>query len=356
MEGWQSMSSIDDAISDSALLAGQRLMVGFEGTTLTKELKILIGELRVGGIILFACNIESARQVKALCKGAQDYARSQNLPPLIIAVDQEGGVVARLREPDFTHFPGNPHIHDMDAATRFAQVTAKELKGVHINMDYAPVMDIVPDNDEMPEGFTSIMIDRCFPGSPKQVGTMGTTVIETLQQNGVMAVAKHFPGIGRTTLDSHLTLPVLDTPADRLKATDLQPFQAAIQANVSGIMLSHILYSDMDDTWPASLSYKIAKTLIREEMGFNGIIMTDDLDMKAIHWDIGTSIRQVMEAEVDMALICHKGPDIETAWHTLKDAASGDERLREKGIKSFGRIAALKREFISWPPVEGHKA
>ena len=348
------MSSIDTAI-DPGLLAGQRLMVGFEGTTLTSELKNLIGDLKVGGIILFACNIESARQVKALCKDAQTYAQSQKLPPLIIAVDQEGGVVARLRKPDFTHFPGNPHIHDMDTATRFAQVTAKELKGVHINMDFAPVMDIVPDKDEMPEGFTSIMIDRCFPGSPEQVGTMGTTVIETLQQNGVMAVAKHFPGIGRTTLDSHLTLPVLETPADRLKATDLQPFQAAIRAGVSGIMLSHILYSDMDDTWPASLSYKISKTLLRDEMGFDGVIMTDDLDMKAIQCDIETSIRQIMEAEVDMALICHKGPDIEAAWHTLKETASGDDRLREKGIKSLGRIASLKRDFITWPPIPSHE-
>lgn len=337
-------------VQDPELVAGQRLMVGFEGTALNDELKTLIGELKVGGIILFACNIESASQVRRLCRDAQDYALSQNLPPLIIAVDQEGGSVARLKEPDFTHFPGNAHINETASAERFACVTSKELLSVHINMNYAPVIDVIPNKNEMPEGFKSVMAKRAFPGTPQQVGKLGAKVIEGLQKNGIMAVAKHFPGIGRTTLDSHLTLPVLDAPADLLMATDLAPFRAAIAAGVSGIMLSHILYSNIDDTWPASLSYTIAKLLLRDEMGYDGVIMTDDLDMKAIRYDIETSIHQIMVAEVDLALICHKGPDIEKAFHCLMEGMSKEERLLKTGLASFHRIERLKRACIAWPP------
>ncbi len=324
-------------------IAGQRLRVGFDGTQLNSDLKHLIKDLQVGGIILFAGNIESAQQVKNLCIVAQEYAQSCGLPPLLIAVDQEGGVVARLKAPAFTPFPGNPHITTTDDATDFAKITASELRGAHINMDFAPVMDCIPAPHETPEDFQSIMIKRAFPGNPENVGELGVKVIETMQSHGVMAVAKHFPGIGRTTRDSHLELPVLNADASLLESSDLIPFKAAIKAEVSGIMLSHILYSDLDPDWPASLSHKIAKELLRDKMGYKGVVMTDDLDMKAINFNIETSVRQILSAEVDMILICHKGPDIEKAFKAIESLISTDNVLFEKGVESWTRIDSLKK-------------
>lgn len=333
--------------NDIDLLSGQRLMVGFEGTQLNSDLKTLIRDLKVGGIILFAGNIESAPQVRELCRSSQAYAQECRLPPLFIAVDQEGGCVARLKQPDFTPFPGNPHIRDLKAATCFAETTATELKGVHINMNFAPVVDCIPNEQESPKDFESIMVKRAFPGTPETVGRLGSQVIQTLQQQGVMAVAKHFPGIGRTTKDSHLELPVLDADLNLLKSSDLIPFKAAVRTGVAGIMLSHILYSKLDKEWPASISCKIAKELLRDKLGYQGVVMTDDLDMKAIQCGIGTSVRQMLNAEVDMALICHKGPDIANAFQCIKTLISADDLLLRKAVESWNRIEALKKAYLN---------
>ncbi|MBF0229366.1 MAG: glycoside hydrolase family 3 protein [Desulfamplus sp.] len=340
--------------NDIALLAGQRLMVGFEGVELNSELKALIKDIKVAGIILFAINIKSAAQVKELCKSAQDYAKSCNLPPLFIAIDQEGGKVARLKKPDFTEFQGNPYIKDIDDAKYFATITSKELKSVNINMNFAPVMDFIPEPKDIPniddlrDKFESIMINRAFHGTPENVAKLGSCVIDTFQKSGIMAVAKHFPGIGRTTRDSHLELPILGGEVDRklMELSDLIPFKAAIKSNVAGIMLSHILYSALDNELPASLSYNIAKKLLRDEMGYQGIVMTDDLDMKAIKFDIPTSITHILNAEVDIALICHKGAAIETAFNEIKTLIATDEKLHQKAIESSQRIDSLKRIYL----------
>ncbi len=192
-------------------LAGQRLMVGFEGTEINRDLEFLINEIKVGGIILFARNLIDPRQIKHLCLSAQEDARSRGQPPLLIAIDQEGGQVARLRKP-FTQFAGNPEMENRLDAQRFAQITAAELAEVGINMNMAPVLDVAFG------GPKSIMAGRSFGHDPLWVSDLGTTVIEHLQKNGIMSVAKHFPGIGRTTLDSHLDRPDLDIDFNTLKA------------------------------------------------------------------------------------------------------------------------------------------
>src|SRR5210317_1071795 len=143
-------------------LAGQRLMVGFEGTSLNEDLKFLIDHLKIGGVILFAINLESPEQIKDLCRSIQDYARTCRQPPLFIAVDQEGGQVARLKEP-FTIFPGNPHMKSEEEAVHFAEITAAELNQVGINMNMAPVMDVSS------EGPGSIMAERTFGDNPTWV-------------------------------------------------------------------------------------------------------------------------------------------------------------------------------------------
>ena len=322
-------------------MAGQRLMVGFEGTELNRDLEFLIDTIKVGGIVLFARNLENPEQIRHLCDSIHEYARSSGQPPLFIAIDQEGGQVARLRKP-FTQFPGNSKMKDIKDAKYFARVTAKELKGVGINMNLAPVMDVAP------EGINSVMAERSFGCDTIRVSELGATVIGNLQKRNIMSVAKHFPGIGRTTLDSHLDMPNLDIDINEMASTDLVPFEAAISKDVAGIMLSHIRYKKIDPEWPASLSVSIAKDLLRRHMNFGGVVMTDDLDMGAIrkHYDIQSVIRQMVTADIDIALICHKGPDIEKAFEEILNILDDSGLLKAKGEASVNRIMGLKRKYL----------
>jgi beta-N-acetylhexosaminidase len=328
-------------------LAGQRLLVGFEGTYLNADLKYFIGILKVGGIVLFSRNLTSPDQIKNLCMSAQRYARSSDQPPLIIAIDQEGGTVARLKPP-FSQFPGNSNMENQKEAEQFSRITAKELTEIGINMNLAPVMDVLPVNSQK-EGSAGryVMAERAFGHDPLWVSEMGTTVISHLQKMGIMAVAKHFPGIGRTTLDSHQDMPVLDTDKEALSASDLVPFVGAVESGVSGMMLSHIRYQRLDSQWPASLSGSIARDLLRNKMGFTGIIMTDDLDMGAIarHYDMPSVISQILSADVDMAMICRQKSNIETAYAILVKKIREDDSTRERARAAVKRIMRQKERF-----------
>ncbi len=322
-------------------LAGQRLMVGFEGKRFNAELQFLIRDLKVGGIILFSQNTETPAQVKKLCESVQECARLNGQPPLMIAIDQEGGPVARLKKP-FTQFPGNASMLGVKDAIYFAETTAAELVQAGINMNLAPVMDVAPKE------INSIMAGRSFGHDPAWVSKLGVTVISHLQQNNIMAVAKHFPGIGRTASDSHLDLPTFEGELAELETCDLVPFEACVDCGVAGIMLSHIVYKKIDPQWPASLSHRVAAELLRKRLQFTGLTLTDDLDMGAIkkHYDIKTAIRQILLADIDMTLICHKGPNIETAYREILRNLKDSPELRASAIKSAGRIMNLKKKYI----------
>ena len=322
-------------------LAGQRLMAGFDGTRLNDDLMFLIDSLKVGGIILFSRNLTSPDQIKNLCMSVQKHALNCGQPPLFISIDQEGGKVARLKEP-FTQFPGNPHMKNEEDAGHFAEITASELKNIGINMNMAPVLDLAF------EEINSIMKERAFGHDPEWVSKLGVRVIEVLQKNRIMAVAKHFPGIGRTALDSHIEMPPLDADLQTLETSDLRPFYKAIKHDVSGVMLSHILYSKIDKKWPASLSIKIAKDLLRDVMGFDGIAMTDDLDMGAIksNYEIKTVIKQILSADIDIALICHKGPNIETAYYKILQELKDSKNIKARGVESVKRILKAKEKYL----------
>jgi beta-N-acetylhexosaminidase len=334
------MTNIENFSIDQ--LAGQRLMVGFEGTEFNSDLELLIRDLKVSGIILFSINIKTPEQLKTLCSAIQDFAIACGQPPVFIGIDQEGGTVARLRKPHFKEFAGVPELKDESDAAVFANDMAIELLKLGINMNMAPVLDVAPKD------FGSIMEKRIFGHNPQRVSKIGRIIIEQHQKQNIMAVAKHFPGIGRTTLDSHLDMPELAVTINNLESFDLIPFKAAIHEQVAGIMLSHIRYTDIDPKWPASLSQKIAQKLLRERMGYNGLVMTDDLDMGAIinHYDIYTVIHQILIADVDLALICHKGPNIEKAFNEIKKNIIEDDLIREKNIASLNRIMTHKNKFL----------
>ncbi len=322
-------------------LAGQRLMAGFNGTSLNNDIKELIKDFKIGGLILFSRNIESPKQIKNLCLSIQEYAAYSDIPPVFISIDQEGGEVARLKNPFVKSFPGNPGIKNKKHAIDFAKTTAQLLKNVHINMNMAPVMDYVP------MGFNSIMKNRVFKGTPKKIAELGCYVINEMQKHKVMACAKHFPGIGRTELDSHIDRPVLMKNFEILEKTDFIPFIAAKNSNVSAIMLSHILYPELDEKWSASLSPKIANNLLRQKIGYKGLIITDDLDMKAVKHDIKTCIKQIIRAEIDIALICHKGPPgIKKAFQKISQLFFDNKELFLKGIESFKRIIKAKEKYL----------
>ena len=322
-------------------VAGQRLMAGFDGIGLNANLEFLIKELKVGGVILFSRNISSPGQVKELCESITKYAGSCGQPPLFIAIDQEGGVVSRLKKP-FTQFPGNPWITGERDAEYFARTTAAELAQIGVNMNMAPVLDVVPPEIE------GIMKKRVFGEDPAWVSLLGKKVINTLQQNKIMAVGKHFPGIGRTILDSHLEMPKLDVEMAALESADLLPFEAALNCGVAGIMLSHILYEKIDPEWPASLSSIIARNLLRKKMGFEGIVMTDDMDMGAInrHYDMETAVRKILRAQIDLILICNQGPKIENTFREILTLQRRDSRIKEKGYESMGRILKMKNRYL----------
>jgi beta-N-acetylhexosaminidase len=314
--------------------AGQRLMVGFDGLTMNDTLRYYIGEIKVGGLILFSRNIAAPDQVRELCAASQAYALDCGQPPLFIAIDQEGGVVSRLKPP-FTQFAGNPHMQSTDDAIHFARTTARELGEIGVNMNMAPVLDVLPPNG------ASVMQDRAFGQDPGHVSRMGTAVIQHLQDQKIMAVGKHFPGIGRTVLDSHKDLPDLDTDARSLAEVDRVPFQAAVDSDVAGIMLSHIRYLALDPEWPASLSPAIAEKILRHQMAYDGLVITDDLDMGAIvkHHRLSVIVRQCLKAGVDIILICHTSPKIPTL-------RKSDPELLRKEEESLRRILHFKELYL----------
>ncbi len=289
-------------LSELNFKIAQLFMAGMAGPELDDRARELI-ELGVGGVVLFSRNIEGPEQVAGLCGQLQALALETHGTPLFVAIDQEGGRVARLKEP-FTIFPGNEEmaqaVEPEKEAQRFARITSKELSLVGINMDLAPVLDI-------PRGEPEIHLrGRTFGSDPDTASILGRLIIGGLQESGIMAVAKHFPGLGAATLDPHKSALIIDVDENELKNIDLKPFQAAIKVGVSGIMVSHARYPAIDSNYPATLSRVIMEGFLRDSMGFRGLILTDDLEMGAIssRWEVPEASRMAFEAGADLLLIC----------------------------------------------------
>ncbi len=324
---------------------GRLFMAGMPGPVVDSKTDALIRDFSLGGIILFSRNIKDPFQLARLCADLQERAMKYNGIPLFIAVDQEGGRVARLKEP-FTVFPGNSAIGEdpdpFEKAIRFAEVTAKEMRLVGLNMDMAPVLDVRRGEPE------KHLSGRMFGNDPEAVGTLGLTVIKVLQERGVMAVAKHFPGLGAAPLDPHHKLPVMDLTGKELEKADLPPFKGAIDGGVSSIMTSHAVYPCLDPENPATLSKKIITDLLREKLGFTGLVITDDLDMGAITggMQVAEGALRAFEAGTDILLICNKQKGVHESikairWHILKGNITF-ERLHH----SLERIGRAKKRYL----------
>jgi beta-N-acetylhexosaminidase len=328
---------------------GQLFMLGIPGPFLDEQTKTLIRDYNLGGIILFSRNIHNPIQLTELCRDIQKTSDHYHRLPLFIAVDQEGGQVARLKKP-FTLFPGNGAIGaDPDAeekAEEFGRITAIEMGMVGLNMDLAPVMDVAHG---VPQGKVEKHLEgRIFSHNPTIVGRLGGVVIRALQGNGVMAVAKHFPGLGRADLDPHERLPNIGLGAEEMEAVHLPPFQAAIQEGVSAIMTSHAVYPALDPDWSATLSSIILNDLLRNRLGFKGLIMTDDLEMGAIvkKWSVAEGATRAFEVGADILLICKdQGHFLESIGRIRKKLLQNEiglGRLHE----SNERIIKAKSKFL----------
>ena len=320
---------------------GQLCMIGFEGPEVTPDLRAWIKEYRPGGVILFSRNLVDAEQIAHLTNELQDIAGDV---PLLIAIDQEGGRVSRLPR-GFTIFPPAGIVASSgstELAYQAAAVTAKELRAVGINMNMAPVLD-VHTNPVNP-----IIGDRAFSTDPEQVGLMGAATIAGLHDHLVLACGKHFPGHGDTSKDSHLELPVVTVSRERLDAVELQPFRYAIQHGLQAMMTAHVHYPSLDPGNPATLSHTILSELLRQDMGFQGLIFSDDLEMRAIlnHSSVGDAAVRSMQAGVDILLIC-KTRELETqAIEAVRQAVdSGDITLKSIEARQ-ARLQRVKQQFV----------
>ena len=261
---------------------GQVLCLGFDGTALNAELHVLLEDLCVGGLVYFERNVASRAALARLSADVQALAKARGLPGLILNIDQEGGRVTRLRAAKgFTEFPSPRAVAASGGAAAVravGAVMAAELRSVGINMNLAPVLD-VDSNPANP-----VIGARAFGSDPIQVAECGVALIETLQGAGVMAVGKHFPGHGDTAIDSHQALPVVPHDRSRLAAVEFPPFQAAIAAGVAGIMAAHIHFPAIEPTpnLPGTLSPRVLTDLLRGELGYEGLVLTDSLEMGAL--------------------------------------------------------------------------
>jgi len=319
---------------------GQLLVCGFDGLKPSDEIKGLIKDYNIGGVILFSRNIKDPAQTARLCNSLQEISKT----PLFICVDQEGGKVSRLPKP-FTQFAGNAAIgksNSVKLAYAFGEITAKELKAVGINANFAPVLDVNtnPDNP--------IINERAFSNNPNSVSRFGLAVIAGLQDNGVIACCKHFPGHGDTSLDSHYQMPVVEHSIERLNEIELLPFKHAAENDVAAIMTAHVLYKGLDEKYPATLSKKIIHDLLRKEMGFKGLVITDDLEMKAIsdNYAIGEAAIGALSAGADIILVC-KDHERQKEVRDAVLRAVKDNIITEKRIdESIERIMAVKKHFL----------
>jgi beta-N-acetylhexosaminidase len=333
------------SIRDIRRHAGQFALAGFAGHSIPADLRALAKEFDLGGIILFARNVESPEQVAGIAREAQALAREL---PLWVSTDQEGGRVARLRSP-FTVWPAMHTLGrsgDEALATRFARALAAELRAVGVNLDFTPVLDILTNSRNPAIG------DRALASTPDDVARLGAAIIDTLQAEGIAACGKHFPGHGDTSTDSHDELPLIEHPPDRLEAVEFVPFRKAIASAVAGIMTAHILVPAIDGERPGTLSPAIVTGLLKQQLGFRGIVFTDDIGMKAIssRYSIAEATVGALAAGCDSVLMCGETQEpqfaaLEAVIHAAENGTLPVARLED----ALARSRRMKERFLATP-------
>ena len=326
---------------DLEQLAGSLLVAGFEGTECAADLHRFLAARHVGGVILFARNYATPEQVRDLL----DEARSARPAPgdLLAAVDQEGGPVRRFKAP-FAAVPAMQRVGasgDPGLAHRLGQLMAGELHAVGVNLDLAPVVDVntCPDNP--------VIGARAFGSSPELVARLGAAFVVGMQGRGVAACAKHFPGHGDTLVDSHRALPVLPHSLKRLRKVELVPFARLQRVPVASVMMGHLRLDVLDSTRPASLSPAVIQGLLRGELGYQGVVISDDLEMAAVaeRYSPEELALAGLEAGLDLFLVCHTRDRQERLLDALLELVTSGRVPRARLEESWCRVEELRRQY-----------
>lgn len=326
--------------------AARLVAVGFEGTRPTPELHGLL-DLGVRSVILFARNAGTPSEVAEMIRGIRAVVPER----ILFCIDQEGGATVRLTD-GFATPPAMREIGEIgaDAAADVGRMLADDLRAVGIDLDLAPVVD-VDSNPDNP-----VIGPRSFGADPDLVSRCATAFIDAMQGKGVAACAKHFPGHGDTILDSHHDLPVLPHDLDRLRLVELPPFQSSIAAGVACIMTTHVVFEALDPGVPATLSPTCIDGLLRGELGFDGVVISDDLEMAAIaelpsiEGDVGEAAVRSVEAGVDLVLCCHRPDRQRRAVEALVEAVGTGRIAMSRLEESLGRLDRLYQRFVAAPP------
>lgn len=336
---------------DVKTAAGQHIMAGLPGTEIDPAFAALVRECKVGNVILFRRNVKNAAQLARLCASLRELIVSETGMEPFIAIDQEGGVVSRF-SPDMATTPGAMALAAAggDAPYRAARLTAAQLCAAGVNFDLAPVLD-VNSNPLNP-----VIGVRSFGDLPEEAAERAMGFMRGLLDGGVMACGKHFPGHGDTDTDSHIGLPRVDKSREQLEECELLPFRRAIEAGIPAIMSSHVLFPALEpEKLPATMSRRILTGLLREELGFGGVIISDCMEMDAVAKFYGTvnGAAAALKAGADIVCISHTAAlareTAERLWQRY-EAAEGEERRELE--RSGERIAEAKRRFTAVPKAE----
>ncbi|NLY46722.1 MAG: beta-N-acetylhexosaminidase [Tissierella sp.] len=319
---------------------GQLLVVGFEGTELDDSTREYIQDLGVGGLIFFARNIHSKEQVSTL---VEDINNISNIP-LFLAIDEEGGIVSRLPK-EYKKLPDSISIgntNDTDLAFDYGQLLGNRVRSIGLNLNFAPVMDI-HSNPSNP-----VIGKRSFGTTAEVVSEMGINVAKGIKNTNVIPSIKHFPGHGDTSTDSHIELPMIDKSLDDIRNFELIPFKAAIDQDIEMIMSAHILIPSIDEEYPATLSKKILGDLLRDEMGYEGVIISDDMTMGAIvnNYSLEEASIDFLQAGGDILLVCHGVDSPRLVFdEIMKSIEIGELTQKEIDTKVY-RILQLKDKYL----------
>jgi beta-N-acetylhexosaminidase len=357
-------------VGSVSVLCGQMLVVGLEGQKLAESERRLLAAGERGGVVLFRRNVgpgfEGLRAVRDLTRAVVDAAPS-DLPPLV-AVDQEGGRVMRLGAPAL-QLPPMRRLGDRDdeeLVVRVAEAQARELAALGFSMSFAPIAD-VHTRDENP-----IIGDRAFATTPEKVARFAAAWARGLARGGVLSCAKHFPGHGDTTTDSHLSLPKVARAKEELDRIEIAAFAPlARDPNVASMMTAHVVYEGLDPKQPATLSHAICTELLRTKLGFEGVLFSDDLEMKAIELPVGEAAVRAVLAGCDVLLVCSKADLASEAFEALvrevEKSPAFKARCEEALVRGLamrrrvppspvGDAAALERAFAASAPIAAELA
>lgn len=315
---------------------GQLLMIGIHGTTLNDDAKFMLNEYRVGGIILFDRNMESKDQVKTLIADINKAGKSAGLTPLFLGIDQEGGAVARM-EDQLIKVPPAEELGKapIEQAASLAKQSGAELKDLGFNINFAPVADL------------GLTYGRSYSTNPDEVVRYAGAVGKAYDEAGLWYSYKHFPGIGKTDVDLHADTSIVPVSRETLLSEDTKVFVDLIKQskpNTYTIMVSHAMYPQIDSDYPASLSKAIITDWLRKDMGYNGVVVTDDMDMGALakHYTFGDMAVQSILAGSDILLVCHEYEHMQEAYNGLMKAVKDGRISKERLDESVKRILLMK--------------